>query len=201
MCHESLSDKKRCILPCKHEFHHDCFSMWMDVQCSCPTYRASSASDVIISKGIINRDIKAILRHWRTHKRAFAPPLPSERVIDSDIYEVQVALKHFLEDVYSVLNYAAIGKLVSDTEENTRLKFSEIRKVFPMVDVDWANYNIVMRNIASHRQLPSVRYQGGIFECAELHHDCALDVVVGSVYMWVVLTVLPHEEVREFIRT
>ena len=104
-------------------------------------------------------DIRALMFHWGTARDVFNTP-------DADIGDVglattKISLKHFLEDMYSVANYAAVLRLfpVGATEHN--IVEVDLLRVYPgFGDSAWFASRLAgrgaLRNVATHRCLPTV---------------------------------------------
>ncbi|XP_062392443.1 E3 ubiquitin-protein ligase TTC3 isoform X2 [Sardina pilchardus] len=39
ICHEEVLPENRCVLECRHGFHHECINSWLNTQSTCPTCR------------------------------------------------------------------------------------------------------------------------------------------------------------------
>ena len=105
---------------------------------------------------------------------------------------MKVELKHFVEDVYSALNYSAILSYIPKHEHAMSFTGATIKDIYPALDADsWFAYRIItvkgeaapLRNVAAHRYLPRLNeLQSGLACYKAWNADKSLDVTVLSTF-------------------
>jgi hypothetical protein len=118
-------------------------------------------AQVTLSHEANSEDIRALMVHWGTARDVFKKPNVEPDDVGLATTKMKISLKHFLEDMYSVANYASVLRLFpADAAEHNILE-EELRNVYPDFDDSaWFASRLkgrgALRNIATHRRLPTV---------------------------------------------
>ena len=142
---------------------------------------------MVIKKTTQVADIKTVLKYWRYELAlAFVPELPLEAPLNYG--PIQVKLKHFMDDMYSVMNYAEIVKLIPGNEEELHTSIKRVKSVYPDFDSDeWLYERVLLRrNVSTHRHLLRIVVKGNDFVSPDVKSDMSLELATIAIWMNVV---------------
>ena len=165
----------------------------LTLRCPCFAAEKRRMAQVRLDRAVLEASINDVLAHWVPKLANFQWDQNPNQVT-----ETKIMLKHFLEDMYSVANYAELRNLIANGNGFLDIGTNVLCRVYPRFDDDaWyrtrltnTNGRTALRNIGAHRQLPNVIVAENTYVSADMNDDgrqnIALDVRTTGTFMGIV---------------